>query len=193
EDPRDGGGGEEFRGWDERPPMPPDEEIYHPNLDLIVIEDDQPMDSIFAEKQQRLLTEPLESSWAGPGEGRPFLVLANVGVFATDKTPPLVPDVALSVDVQPGTDLTVRANRSYFIWVMGKPPDVAIEIVSDRRGGEMTHKMREYARIRVLYYVLFDPPEHLRGGVLRAFRLVDGSYETTDHPWLPAARTRLTP
>src|SRR5713101_1725541 len=48
-----------------------------PNLDELITEDDVPVDSIFAEKQQRLLTEPLYSSWPGPGVGRCFLALAN--------------------------------------------------------------------------------------------------------------------
>jgi Uma2 family endonuclease len=187
-----GGGDEESHGQDARPPVLPPEEIPVPDLDHIVIQDDQPVDSIFVEKQQRLLTEPLETSWEGPGEDRTFLVLANVGVFSTDKDPPLVPDVLLSTDVPVGTDLKKKKNRSYFIWVMGKPPDVAVEIVSDRRGGELTHKMREYARIRVLYYVIFDPDRHLRGEVLRVFRLVDGAYEPIDPLWLPAVGLGLT-
>ena len=58
-------------------PAPP----VRPCLDDIVTEDDTPVDSLFAEKQQRLLTEPLYTSWPGPGEGRPFLAAANVGVF----------------------------------------------------------------------------------------------------------------
>jgi hypothetical protein len=50
-----------------------------PNIDHIVTEDDIPVDNMFSEKQQRLLAEPLYSSWTGPGEGRPFVVAANVG------------------------------------------------------------------------------------------------------------------
>lgn len=49
-----------------------------PCLDHIVTEDDTPKDNIFSEKQQRLLTEPLYSSW---DPGRLFLATANVGLF----------------------------------------------------------------------------------------------------------------
>jgi hypothetical protein len=48
-----------------------------PCLDHIVTEDDTPVDNMFSEKQQRLLTEPLYSSWDA---GRPFLATANVGL-----------------------------------------------------------------------------------------------------------------
>ena len=62
-----------------------------PDVETIVTEDDAPVDNLPSEKQQRLLTEALYSSWAGPGEGRPFLVAANVGIFHMVRRPPLVP------------------------------------------------------------------------------------------------------
>src|SRR5207302_9337003 len=129
------------------------------------------MESIFAEKQSRLLTEPLYTSWPGPGDGRPFQVLANVGLFFADKEPPLVPDAMLSLDVSPGADLSQKENRSYFVWRRGKAPNVVIEFVSDRRGGETTTKLRDYARAGVPYYIVFDPQNRLEGGVLRGFAL----------------------
>src|SRR5262245_1437811 len=82
-----------------------------PDLDLLVTEDDTPVDSIFTEKQQRLLTEPLYSSWAGPGEGRLFLALANVGWFYASKQPVVVPDCLLSLDAAPAGALTAREGR----------------------------------------------------------------------------------
>ena len=99
------------------------------------------MDSIFCEKQQRLLTEPLYSSWAGPppradGEPRRFAALANVGLFSTPDEPPVVPDMMLSLDVVIQDDQRPKQNRSYFIWRFGKAPDVVIEPVSKREGDE---------------------------------------------------------
>ena len=40
------------------------------DIESLVTEDDTPVDNMPSEKQQRLLTEPLYSSWAGPGAGR---------------------------------------------------------------------------------------------------------------------------
>src|SRR5215213_7111881 len=79
-----------------------------PNIDHIVTEDDAPVDNIFSEKQQRLLTEPLYSSWPGPGSGRSFVAAANVGVFAAVSQQPLVPDVFLSLDVKIPEDMWVK-------------------------------------------------------------------------------------
>ena len=74
-----------------------------PNLDDLVTEDGAPKDSIFTEKQQRLLTEPLYNSWAAPVEGGAFLALANVGWFYKWREPPLVPDVLRHPDFLAGT------------------------------------------------------------------------------------------
>jgi Uma2 family endonuclease len=156
-----------------------------PDIDNLMIEDGKPGENTFAEKQQRLLTEPLYSSWAGPGEGRTFLALANVGLFFAPKEPPLSPDVILSLDVPMARELTQKQNRSYLIWEMGKPPDVVIEFVSDKRGGEGSYKRREYARIRVLYYAIFDPQDRLGEGVLRLFELRRGVYVPLEQPVFP--------
>lgn len=155
-----------------------------PNIDDLVIEDGKPVDSIFAEKQMRLLTDPLYCSWPGPGEGRPFLVLANVGLFFAVKQPPIVPDVMLSLDVF-AKDPSKKENNSYFVWIMGKSPDVTLEIVSDRRGGEDTSKMRDYARIGIPFYVIFDPDRFLSPEVLRTFQLQGRRYQPIDPGWFP--------
>jgi hypothetical protein len=166
-------------------PLPELDPEVIPNLDELVTEDEKPVDSILIEKQQRLLTEPLYSSWPGPGEGRPFLALANVGLFHTVGEPPLVPDNLLSLDVSAPADLHVKSGRSYFVWLIGKVPDAVIEIVSDRRGGEDGLKMRTYARLRIPYYVIYDPEEWLEGGVLRTFVLQGSKYESLEPGWLP--------
>ena len=166
-------------------PLPELDPELVPNLDDLVTEDDAPVDSIFAEKQQRLLTRPLYSSWAGPSEGVPFLALANVGLFHTQGQPALVPDALLSLDVTTPANLHEKAGHSYFVWLMGKPPDVIIEIVSDRRGGEEGLKQAAYARMRVPFYVIFDPENLLKGGVLRVGELRRSRYEPIEHLALP--------
>ncbi len=155
-----------------------------PNVDDLITEDDTPVDNIFSEKQQRLLTESLYSSWAGPGEGRPFLVLANVGLFYGMYEPPLVPDVMLSVDVQAPGDLMLKRHRSYFIWEYGKLPEVVIEVVSNQKGGELSEKLREYERIRILYYAVLDPFELLGRIPFHLYELHVGKYVQRADGWL---------
>jgi hypothetical protein len=148
-----------------------------PNLDELIIEDGQPVDSIYMEKQERLLTEPLYSGWTGPGPGHNFQVFANVGLFFAWKEDPLVPDVMLAIDIRLGHDFTKRENLSYFMWDRGKPPDVVVEMVSNRRGREEDFKLDRYARIGVPYYIIYDPEGRLKHGVLRSYRNDAGTYQ----------------
>jgi Uma2 family endonuclease len=155
-----------------------------PNLDELITEDGAAVDNIHTEKQLRLLTEALYSSWRDPNGGRPFLVLADVGWFFKKGQPPLVPDILLSLDVEPAGSLRSKEGRSYFQWLIGKSPEVIIEIVSDAQGGEDGLKMRHYAQQRVTFYVIYDPDNMLKGGVLRAFVLHGRHYERMEAGWL---------
>jgi len=161
-----------------------------PNLEGLITEDRVPVDNPFAEKLHRLLTHPLYASWTPP-EGQPFLALANVGLFFQARNPALAPDVMLSLGVQFEGDLFRRENRSYFVWELGKVPDVIIEIVSDRRGGEEHYKHDRYANIGVPYYVIFDPQNLLRQGVLRAFELQGRTYRPLQEPFFPSVQLGL--
>jgi Uma2 family endonuclease len=164
-----------------------------PDLEKLVTEDGAPGDRIFTEKQYRLLTTPLYASWSGPGEGRSFLVLTNVGWFFDYNEPPLVPDCLLGLDIACPENLHVKEGHSYFQWLMrGKPPEAVIEIVSDRRGDEDSLKMREYARLRASYYAIFDPDNVLRGGILRVFELHRGKYRPLKSGYMEEVGLGLT-
>ena len=157
-----------------------------PDMSHIVTEDDTPVDNIFSEKQQRLLTGPLYASWSGPGADRPFVALANVGLFFGIDLPPLVPDVMLSLDVRIPDEVFTKPHRSYFIWVYGKPPEVVIEVVSNREGGEGDRKLDKYAQLGIAYYVIFDPERHLGAKVLRIYRLNGGIYRPATNGIMPS-------
>jgi len=171
---------------------PPSEaalDISRPDVSDLVIEDDTPVDSILSEKQQRLLTEPLYTSWAGPppdedGKPRPFAALANVGLFWSANEPPVVPDVMLSVDVAVNPDLQQKKNRSYFVWEFGKVPEVVIEIVSNREGGELKDKLRLYRRLHISYYAVYDPLRRLGGPSLRVYELRGDLLVPAERIWL---------
>jgi hypothetical protein len=158
-------------------------------LDEIVTEDDTPVDNMISEKQQRLLTRPLYSSWDA---GRPFLATANVGLFYAVRQPPLVPDVLVSLDVQVPGDWFAKEHRSYFVWEFGKAPEAVVEIVSNTEGGETTEKMLKYAQIGILYYAIYDPAAAVQPEPLRVFVLRDKSYVPCSAEWLPALGLGLT-
>jgi Uma2 family endonuclease len=166
------------------------------DISHIVTEDDTPVDNFQSEKQQRLLVEPLYSCWL-PGVS--FIAAANVGVFYGLKLEPIVPDAFLSLNVQMPADWSQKKNRSYFVWEFGKAPEVAIEIVSNRKGNELDSKQATYARIGIAYYVVFDPlqqlqqEDELNGKVLQVWALTAGQYVELAEPfWLQTVNLGLT-
>lgn len=161
-------------------------------IDQLVTEDEQPVDNLPSAKQQRLLVESLYSSWAGPVGGGPFLADANIGVFATAKTPPLVPDMFLSLKVQVAKDWWQKRHRSYLVWEFLKPPEVVIEIVSNRKGEEDGRKLQDYAKLGSRYYIIFDPTEQLKEGVLRVYELRHHAYVKLSTRWLSAVGLGVT-
>jgi Uma2 family endonuclease len=138
----------------------------------LVIEDDTPVDNFQSAQQQRLL---INAACSGQAVPKPFIAEANVGLFHRVKGEAIVPDVLLSLNVQRAEDWTDRRNRSYFVWELGKVPDVCIEIVSNKEGdevslspkskqkGKILSKKEIYAHIGIPYYVVFDPLRQIQG------------------------------
>ncbi|MGY2977099.1 Uma2 family endonuclease [Thermostichus sp. OS-CIW-31] len=187
-------------------PPPPDKGYTRCANSDLVIEDDEPVDSIHSEKLQRLLTGALYTSFQpkakDTGEPIPFLATANVGLFYALKLPPLVPDVMLSLEVAPPASFERKEDRTYLVWEMGKPPDVVIEIVSKRKGEELGRKRKDYARAGVSYYAVYDrtagvasPLRQLRelqGSPLVLFQRRGGELVPFDSTWLEEIGLGLT-
>lgn len=163
-----------------------EEEYEMPVVDVshLITEDDTPVDNIFSERQMHLLVDSLYASWSGPGEGIPFVAMANVALYFALHQQPLVPDALISLDVQLPEDVWRKENRSYLIWEYGKPPDVVVEIVSNRKGQEKGRKLAQYARLGIPYYIVFDPYLLLGEQMLTVYLLREGQYEASAQPWL---------
>lgn len=168
-------------------------------METLVTEDDEPMDNLFSDYQRRLLVESLRNSWHPldeTGAPRKFLAATDVAVYWAVGRKPLVPDVFLSLDVeldieQPA-DWWRKKNRSYFVWMHGKAPEVAVEVVSNKEGNETGNKLRDYALIGVVYYVVFDPGFHLGEEMLRIFKLEGRRYVPYHESYLPDVGLGLT-
>lgn len=160
-----------------------------PDTSLLVTSDDTPVDNRHIEKLQRLLADSLTNSWQAPG-GKPFEAMVNVGLFYTP-APAIVPDLMVCIDM-PKANLEEPDHRSFFVWIVGKVPDLIVEMVSDKRGGEDGEKMKKYARFGVRYYVIYDPQNHLEGGVLRVFELTVNGYKSIDPTWIEPLGLGLT-
>ncbi|MBV9388257.1 MAG: Uma2 family endonuclease [Chroococcidiopsidaceae cyanobacterium CP_BM_ER_R8_30] len=179
------------------------EEIVAPDISHLIIEDDTPLDNFQTEKQQRLLVEPLYSSWQS---GNPFVAAANVGIFSSDEEEGTAPDAFLSLGVSIPADWSQKQNRSYLVWRFGKFPEVVIEIVSNRKGNELVRKDLEkpckkeaYARMGIAYYAVFDPLQQIQeesqmnGQPLKVFELRGKHYDELSQPfWMEDAGLGLT-
>jgi Uma2 family endonuclease len=169
-------------------PQPDLELAPAPDISHLVTEDDTAVDNLVSEKQQRLLVECLYSSFETE---TPFLATANVGLFYGLKQPPLVPDVMLSLDVEIAEDWEKKEHRSYFVWEFAKPPEVAIEIVSNKVGNELGSKLQDYARAGVAYYIVFDPLHELSEQPLKVYEQRAGHYAELAEPWLEQVQLGL--
>ena len=163
----------------------------------LVTEDDEPVDNIFSEKQQRLLTEPLYSSWTPlpdedqPVSPRPFMAAANVGIFFSVHQRPLVPNMFLSLDIEVNEGWNTDERRSYFVWELGKLPEVVVEIVSN--SNELGSKFKRYAEWGVTYYVVFDPLHELGETILSVYELGFGKrFRLREDFQLPSLGLSLT-
>jgi Uma2 family endonuclease len=170
------------------PPETPTEIPPKPDVSNLITEDDTPVDNFGSEKQQRFLTNILYDAQ----KDRIFLACANVGIYHNISEPAIVPDFFLSLDVQMPTNFWEKNHRCYLVWEFGKVPEVAIEIVSNKVGGELDHKLKIYQRMRVLYYIVYDPQQHLGEKVLRIFKLTGLNYEETTNTWLEGVNLGLT-
>jgi len=68
---------------------------------------------------------------------------------------------------------------SYVVWEENNVvPSLVLEFVSKTSGGEYDDKMIDYARLNVLYYVIYNPQFHKRHrhAPLEVYRLENGRY-----------------
>ncbi|WP_414623056.1 Uma2 family endonuclease [Calothrix sp. CCY 0018] len=165
-----------------------DDGFYIPDANQLITEDDTPVDNFASAKQQRLLVGSLYSSL----QKQPFLAESNVGVYYTDLKPAIVPDVFLSLNVQVPQNWWEKQNRCYMVWRFGKPPEVAIEIVSNKVGDELGEKLRIYEHMRASYYIVYDPTNQLSEEILRIYELRGMRYFQTSETWLEQVGLGLT-
>ncbi|NET25880.1 Uma2 family endonuclease [Okeania sp. SIO1I7] len=163
----------------------------YPDTSNMILEDDAPLDSFINEKQQRLLTTVFYSGAEIP-INVPFIVAANVGLFSHVRDSGIVPDVFLSLNIVGEKEWWERNVRSYLFWEFGKPPDVVIEIVSPTPGNELGSKLTDYAKLRIPYYVVYDPLQKLSETVLQVFQLQFNSYIPKNDAGFPDVNLGLT-
>lgn len=69
---------------------------------------------------------------------------------------------------------------------------MVVDIVSNQKGNEDGSRLREYAALTILYYVIYDPQRLLSRKVVRVYQLVADEYLLRPDFNLPAVELSLT-
>lgn len=150
------------------------------DISPLMSENDPTVDSFASGKQRRLLTSCLYSNL----KESTFIAASNIGIYHTAEQPAIVPDVFVSFDLSDPSQWWKKPERRYLVWEFGKPPELVIEIVTDMLGDELTAKLEAYRRMRVSYYLVYDPSMQLSGTVLRLYELQGMRYVELEQAWL---------
>ena len=158
-----------------------DGEIVVIDYSQFVTEDDEPVENIKSEREIKLLIDALYASWKRLGS---FMAFADVGLFYAVDKPAVAPDVMVILDIEMPEEPSRKRNKSYFMWQHGKPPEIVVEIVSNKKGNELGSKKALYASIGVKYYVVHDPDLYLSQNTVHVFELQNNEYVPLDEMWL---------
>ncbi len=100
---------------------------------------------------------------------------------------PIVPDAFLSLGVERRKE--GKARTSYAIWEEGVVPLFSFEMVSQELRGEYDTKLALYAKIGILYYVVYNPDYWHRDQhqPFEVYKLINGSYvlQQGEPYWMP--------
>ena len=113
---------------------------------------------------------------------RPDVLVAGEAYLCWDisnKNAKLSPDCIVAIGINPED---VELKNGYLIWEIGKPPDVVIEVASERTSrADMTSKRERYASLGIPEYWRLDPSGGARyGEPLVGEYLVDGEYRRVE-------------
>lgn len=148
-----------------------------PTSDELPDSDDTPVDNENQNFLPNLLLFLLKQIWQ---DREDWFFAADLGIYYTPGGPyiPIIPDGFLSLGVERHKNQKLR--KSYVLWEENYiVPILAIEIVSWSLGGEYTDKMAIYAKLGILYYVIYNPEywKRDRHSPFEVYRLVDGAYQ----------------
>ncbi len=152
--------------------------------------DDTPVDNEDQNLLPNLLLMLLADLWSDRMDwyfGADMAVYHNTG--GSPKVP-IVPDGFLSLGVE--RKKGGKSRRSYVVWEEQEiVPIMTLEMVSHQPGGEYEEKLSIYAKLGVLYYIVYNPEfwQRDRHQPLEIYKLVGGSYQlqTGEPYWMPEA------
>ncbi|MBD2576118.1 Uma2 family endonuclease [Oscillatoria sp. FACHB-1406] len=150
--------------------------------------DDTPVDNEEQNFIPNFLLFLLEYIW---GDRQDWFFGVDMAVYHTSgENPriPIIPDgfLALNVERRKGG----QSRSSYVMWEESNVvPILALEVVSQTPGGEYSSKEEIYAKLGVLYYIVYNPRQFGGGRHrgLEVYKLVKGKYswQVQEPFWMP--------
>ncbi len=118
----------------------------------------------------------LEDIWT---ERQDWFFGVDMGIYYNKKKPrpPIVPDAFLSLGVERRKP---QGRLSYVFWEENDViPILALEMVSDKYGGEYDKKLGIYTNIGVLYYLIYNPNHYKRHQrtPFEVYKLINGQHQ----------------
>ncbi|MEH1912362.1 Uma2 family endonuclease [Nostoc sp.] len=152
-----------------------------PSSEELPDSDDTPVDNELQDLIPGLLKAILAMAWA---DRMDWFFGVDMGIYYHPDFPPIVPDGFLSLGVERFYDENLRP--SYVLWEERRVPILALEVVSQKYRGEYSTKKQEYAKLGILYYVVYNPTRR-RKARLEVYKLVNNLYQLQDENpvWLP--------
>lgn len=153
--------------------------------------DDIPVDNENQNTIPNILRFLLMSIWQDRND---WFYAVNMGIYHTtgvNPRVPVVPDAFLCLGVERRKQsLGGKGRSSYVLWEENDvPPILTLEVVSQTYGGEYDDKMQIYARLGVLYYVIYNPEFWRRDQQqpFEVYKLVNGAYQLQigEPFWMP--------
>ena len=144
-----------------------------PSAEDLPDSDDTPVDNELQDLIPHVLKGILALIWA---ERMDWFFGVDMGIYYNpdEPTTPIVPDGFLSIGVPRVTRENLRL--SYVLWDEQVIPIMILEVVSQTRRGEYTEKKEDYAKMGVLYYVIYNPLRKKKPR-LEVYQLNNGEYK----------------
>lgn len=159
-----------------------------PKGDELPDSDDIPVDNEDQNLIPNVLLFLLKFIWANRSD---WFFGVDMGIYHTtgiNPRVPIVPDGFLSLGVERRKG--GKSRRSYVVWEENEiVPVLALEVVSWSPGGEYDEKVEIYAKLGVLYYVIYNSDywQRDRHQPFEVYKLVDGNYQLQigEPFWMP--------
>jgi Uma2 family endonuclease len=174
--------------WESKTMLPSDLQYTLPSSDELIDSDDFPVDNEEQNFVPNVLLFLLEYIWQHRND---WFFAVDMGIYHTTGAHPKVPVVpdgflSLGVERRKGG----KPRRSYVVWEEnGVSPILTLEVVSQTPGGEYDEKLAIYARLGVLYYVIYNPQfwQRDRQMPFEVYKLVNNEYELQigEPFWMP--------